>query len=51
MMVMKREEKVVGEGERSSVFAWESLPSCDLRVPICPAEISARQIGTTDKIR
>jgi len=28
--------------------AWESLPSCVLRVPICPAEISAGQIGSPD---
>jgi len=48
MTATKREEK---EGRKESVFAWESLPSCILRVPICPAENSARQIGTPDKIR
>ena len=32
-------------------LAWELLPFWALRVPICLAEFSARQIGTHDKIR
>jgi hypothetical protein len=31
--------------EEGGVLAWELLPFCVLRIPICPAENSARQIG------
>ena len=36
--------------EGGGVLAWESLPFCVLQIPICPAENSARRIGTPDKI-
>ena len=49
--VRKKTYQFLGQFDARQVRVWESIPFCVLRIPICPAENSARQIGTPDKIR